>query len=149
MEAEKIEKVISQLPDGRKIAIEKLRNVILKNLPKEFSETLSSGMISFVVPHSIYPDGYHCDPKEPLPFISMVSKKNFIALYHMGLYADDDMLKWFKEAYPKHSKTKLDMGKSCIRFKKPDKIPFELIGKLCSKMTTNEWIEIYETSLKR
>jgi hypothetical protein len=106
-------------------------------------------MISFVVPHSIYPDGYHCNPKEPLPFISMASKKNFIALYHMGLYANEDMLNWFKEEYPKHSKTKLDIGKSCIRFKNPKSIPFELIGELCSKMTINEWIEIYEAELKK
>jgi len=149
MKTETIENYVSQLPDERKIAVERLRKVIIENLPQGFAETISYGMISFVVPHSIYPDGYHCNPKEPLPFISMASKKNFIALYHMGLYANDDVLKWFKEEYPKHCKTKLDMGKSCIRFKNPKNIPFELIGELCSKITTKEWIEIYETSLKR
>jgi len=149
MKSETIENYISQLPEERRVAIEKLRNVILENLPEGFSETISYGMISFVAPHSIYPDGYHCNPKEPLPFISMASKKNFIALYHMGLYADDKMLNWFKEEYPKHCKTKLDMGKSCIRFKNPKNIPFELIGELSSKMTIKEWLKIYETKLKK
>jgi hypothetical protein len=106
-------------------------------------------MIAFIVPHSIYPNGYHSDPKQPLPFISIASQKNYISLYHMGLYANTELLKWFTNEYPKHSKTKLDMGKSCIRFKKPDHIPFELIGELSSKMTTEQWIEIYETNLKR
>ncbi len=143
------EKYIEQLTNERKIAIGELRKIIIDNLPKGFSETISYGMIGFVVPHSIYPNGYHCDPKQPLPFISIASQKNFVALYHMGLYANPELLKWFIDEYPKHCKIKLDMGKSCIRFKKPDQIPFELIGELCSKMTTKQWIEIYETNLKR
>lgn len=143
------EQYIEQLTDERKIAVGQLRKTILDNLPKGFSETIGYGMIAFVVPHSIYPNGYHCDPKQPLPFISIASQKNYIALYHMGLYANTELLKWFTDEYPKHSKTILDMGKSCIRFKKPDHIPFELIGYLCSKMTTEQWIEIYETNLKR
>jgi len=149
MKAETTEQYIEQLTDERKIAVGQLRKVILDNLPKGFSETLSYGMIGFVVPHSIYANGYHCNPKQPLPFISIASQKNFVALYHMGLYANPELLKWFTDEYPKHCKTKLDMGKSCIRFKKPDQIPFELIGELCSKMTTKQWIEIYETNLKR
>ena len=143
------EKYIEQLTNERKIAIGELRKIIIDNLPKGFSETISYGMIGFVVPHSIYPNGYHCDPKQPLPFISIASQKNFVALYHMGLYANPELLKWFIDEYPKHCKIKLDMGKSCIRFKKPDQIPFELIGELCSKTTTKQWIEIYETNLKR
>ncbi|WP_375583200.1 DUF1801 domain-containing protein [Cyclobacterium xiamenense] len=149
MKIETVEQYISQLNDDRKLAVRRLREVITENLPKGFSETMSYGMIGFVVPHSIYPEGYHCDPKEPLPFLSIASRKNFIALYHMGLYADNKLLTWFAEEYPKYSKTKLDMGKSCIRFKKPDKIPFELIGKLCSKMSTHQWIEIYEAKVRR
>ena len=143
------EQYIEQLTDDRKIAVGQLRKTILDNLPKGFSETIGYGTIAFVVPHSIYPNGYHCDPKQPLPFISIASQKHYIALYHMGLYENTEMLKWFTDEYPKHSKTKLDMGKSCIRFKKPDHIPFELIGELCSKMSTEQWIEIYETNLKR
>ena len=140
---------IDQLPDDRKEVIKKLRNSILENLPKGFSEAMSYGMIGFVVPHSVYPDGYHCDPKLPLPFISIASKKNFVALYHMGIYADDNLLEWFSTEYPKYSNTKLDMGKSCIRFKKMNEIPYELIGELARKMSLKEWIKIYETNLKK
>lgn len=140
---------IDQLPDDRKDAINILRKSILDNLQKGFTETMSYGMIGYVVPHSIYPDGYHCDPKLPLPFISIASQKNFIALYHMGIYADHSLLEWFTTEYPKHSKAKLDMGKSCIRFKKIDEIPYGLIGELVGKMSLTQWIEIYETHLKK
>jgi hypothetical protein len=105
-------------------------------------------MIGFVVPHALYPAGYHCAPQQPLTFISLASQKNFVALYHMGLYADTDLLQWWTNEYPRHSKTKLDMGKSCIRFKKPEHIPFELIAELCTKMTVQQWIEINEATLK-
>lgn len=149
VKAETPEQYIEQLSEERQIAVGQLRKTILNNLPKGFSETISYEMIGFVVPHSIYPNGYHCDPKQPLPFISIASQKNYIALYHMGLYANTELLKWFTDEFPKHSKSKLDMGKSCIRFKKPDQIPIELIGELCSKMSTEKWIEIYETNLKR
>lgn len=149
MKLETPEQYIEQLTDERKIAIEQLRKIILENLPNGFSETISYGMLAFVVPHTVYPNGYHCDPNQPLPFISIASQKNYIALYHLGLYANAELLKWFTDEYPKYSKTKLDMGKSCIRFKKSHLIPFELIGKLCSKMTTSQWIEIYETNLKK
>ncbi len=149
MKAETTEQYLEQLTAERKVAIGKLRQIILDKLPNGFIETISYGMISFVVPHSIYPNGYHCNPKQPLPFIGIASQKNFIALYHMGLYANPELLKWFTTEYPKHCKTKLDMGKSCIRFRKPDQIPFELIGDLCSKMTVKQWIKIYQTNLKR
>lgn len=149
MKIETPEQYIEQLTDERRVAVEQLRKVILDNLPEGFSETLSYEMLAFVVPHSLYPNGYHCNPKQPLPFISLASQKNYIALYHMGLYADNNLLKWFAEEYPKYVKTKLDMGKSCIRFKKPEQIPFELIGELCSKMTVEQWIDIYEAQLKR
>jgi hypothetical protein len=110
---------------------------------------MSYGMIGFVVPHSIYPDGYHCDPKLPLPFISIASQKNFIAVYHMGIYADRNLLEWFENEFPKHSKSKLDMGKSCIRFKKINEIPYELIGQLAGKVSVNEWIKTYESVFKK
>lgn len=146
--ADILEHYIDQLPEDRKQAVEQLRKTILDNLPKGFVETMSHGTISYVVPHSIYPDGYHCDPKQPLPFISIVSQKNFIALHHMGLYANPELLQWFTEEYPKHCSTKLDMGKSCIRFKKIDMIPYLLVAELSGKMSTEEWIQLYEINIK-
>ena len=140
---------VASLPEERKIVIEQLRTIVLKNLPKGFEETMGYGMLSYVVPHSIYPSGYHCDPKTPLPFLSLASQKNFIAFYHMGIYADDKLLNWFVSEYPKHCKTKLDMGKSCIRFKKMNDIPYELLGELASKMSVQDWISLYEEKLKR
>lgn len=127
----------------------RLREVIKKNLPKGFEEAMGYGNVGFVVPHSLYPAGYHCDPKQPLPFLGLASQKNSINLYHMGIYADKELLDWFVEEYPKHTKAKLDMGKSCIRFKKPEHIPYELIGQLAKKMKPKDWIELYETKLKR
>lgn len=143
------EEYLEKLPEGRKQAFIKLRNTILENLPKGFSEEMNYGMIGYVVPKNLYPDGYHCDPKLPLPFMNIASQKNFIALYHMGIYAKKELYDWFVEEYSKHVKTKLDMGKSCIRFKNPEKIPFELIGELVSKMSLEEWIGIYEQNIKR
>lgn len=140
---------IDKIPEDRQEAMSKLRLVIKDNLPAGFQETMSYGMIGYVVPHSIYPAGYHCTPELPLPFMNIANQKNFIGVYHMGIYADKDLLDWFVSEFPKHSKLKLDMGKSCIRFKKPDQIPFELIGKLASKMSTKEWIEVYESKVKR
>lgn len=143
------EEYIEQLPDERKLAMQKLRTAIKNNLPNGYEETINYGMIGYVVPHSIYPEGYHCNPELPLPFINIASQKNFIALYHMGIYADKKLLQWFQENYSKHCKTKLDMGKSCVRFKKMEEIPYELIGELCQKTTTEKWITTYESILKR
>lgn len=140
---------LAQVPEERQAAMNRLREVISENLPADFDETISYGMIGYVVPHTVYPAGYHCDPKLPLPFISIASQKNFIALYHMGLYANPELLDWFVGEYPKHSKRKLDMGKSCIRFKKPEEIPFELIGQLAGRMSAGDWIALYEEVLKR
>jgi uncharacterized protein YdhG (YjbR/CyaY superfamily) len=140
---------VQELPEDRQEAIQKLRKVIKNSLPEGFSEGMGYGMIGYSVPHSIYPAGYHCDPKIPLPFVSIASQKNFIAVYHMGLYADEKLMNWFVSEYAKASDKKLDMGKSCIRFKKPDQIPFELIGKLASKMTPDQWVAIYEKNFKR
>jgi len=140
---------IDSLPEDRKQAIKKIRAAILKNLPKGFKEVMGYGMIGYVVPHTLYSKGYHCNPNLPLPFMNVASQKNFIALYHMGIYANEKLLGWFKEEYSKNSKAKLDMGKSCIRFKKPEQIPYELIGKLASKITPEEWIKIYEKKFLR
>ncbi len=142
------EEYIKQLPEERQPVIIKLRQVISKNIPKGFQEQMSYGMIGWVVPHSIYPDGYHCDTKLPLPFMSIASQKNFVALYHSGIYADTKLHDWFVTEYPKYVKTKLDMGKSCVRFKKMENVPYELIGDLCRKMTVAEWIAIYEKNVK-
>ncbi|MBC8054559.1 MAG: DUF1801 domain-containing protein [Sphingobacteriaceae bacterium] len=142
------EEYMSSLPEERKPVMTELRKAIIQNLPKGFEEAISYGMLSYVVPHSIYPSGYHCDPKQPLPFLSIASQKNFIAVYHMGIYADPELLNWFVAEYPKHSKAKLDMGKSCIRFKKMDQVPVKLIGELASKVSVEDWIGIYERAFK-
>jgi uncharacterized protein YdhG (YjbR/CyaY superfamily) len=139
---------IDQLPEDRKPVIENLRTLINENLPQGFTETMQYGMISWVVPHSLYPKGYHVDPKTPLPFISIASQKNHVAVYHSGVYAHKPLLDWFVNEYPKYVKTKLDMGKSCVRFKNMKTIPYELIGELATKMEYKEYIEIYESHLK-
>lgn len=144
-----VSEYIESLPDDRKEAMTKLRNLLSENLPDGFEEAMSYGMMGYVIPHSSYPDGYHCDPKLPLPFITIASQKNFIALYHMGIYADKQLHDWFVAEYPKHCKTKLDMGKSCIRFKKAENIPYDLIRQLVSKMTPQQWIVLYEHLYKR
>jgi uncharacterized protein YdhG (YjbR/CyaY superfamily) len=149
IEAKSPEEYLNQLPPERKEALEKLRGVILENLPQGFEETMNYGMIGYVVPQSVYPDGYHCDPKLPLPFINIASQKNFVALYHMGIYSNKDLLDWFTQQYPNHCPTKLDMGKSCIRFKKVELIPYDLIGELVQKMTSEDWIDIYEKNIKK
>jgi uncharacterized protein YdhG (YjbR/CyaY superfamily) len=149
IEATTTDEYLSKLPEDRRRAVEKLRLVLRNNLPEGFEETINYNMIGFVVPHSIYPAGYHCDTSLPLPFINVASQKNFVALYHMGIYANIGLLDWFATEYPKHVKTKLDMGKSCIRFKKPDQIPFELIAELARKMTVQNWIDLYEEEVKR
>ena len=140
---------LSSLPEERIEPMDKIYKAITKNLPKGFAEGMGYGMLGWSVPHSLYPPGYHCDPKQPLPFLGIASQKNFIALYHMGIYSDPKLLKWFTDEYPKHCKRKLDMGKSCIRLKYMDDIPYKLIGELASKMTPQEWITTYERVLKR
>lgn len=144
-----ISEYLSALPADRQSAIEQLRKVIKKNLPKGFSEEMNYGMIGYVVPLFLYPSGYHCKPTEPLPFMNIASQKNFIAVYHMGLYADPALMKWFTSEYAKQYTQKLDMGKSCIRFKKTESIPFELLGKLAAKMTPAEWIVLYEKAVRK
>lgn len=147
--ATSVEEYIATLPEDRKGAVSQLRDTILNNIPEGFSEGMGYGMMGYAVPHSRYPAGYHCDPKQPLPFAGIASQKNFISFYHMGLMAMPTLLQWFQSEYPKHSKTKLDMGKSCIRFKKPEQIPYALIGELMQKVTPDEWIAVYESQYKK
>ncbi len=143
------EEYIAQIPEDRIPYFKKLRQTILDNIPQGFEEQMSYGMIGYVVPKSIYPKGYHCDTNLPLPFTNIASQKNFISLYHSGIYANKEILDWFVAEYPKHCKRKLDMGKSCVRFKKAEEIPFDLIAELMQKLTVDEWIKIYENNIKR
>ena len=149
MNKDSIKDYTNSLASDRKTTITQLINVIEQNIPKGFEKVMNYGMPSFVIPHSIYPNGYHCDTTLPLPFIGVSNQKSSISLHHMGLYADPELLDWFKSEYLKHSNTKLDMGKSCIRFKKFNEIPYELIGSLSNKMTVNNWIDIYEQNIKK
>ena len=144
-----VDQYINEAPENRRAALQQLRTIILENLPEGFQECISYGMIGYVVPHSIYPKGYHCTPELPLPFMSFASQKNSINFYHMGIYAKPELYDWFVSEYSKHSKQKLDIGKSCIRIKKPENIPFELIGELAKKMSVTEWIETYEKAFNK
>lgn len=144
-----VKEILINLPEDRVLPFNKLHDIIVKNLPEGFEPGISYGGLGYVVPHSIYPDGYHCKPSEPLPFAGIASQKHSINFYHMGIYANPKLLKWFVTEYPKHSIQKLDMGKSCVRFKKLDEIPYKLIGQLMKKMSVNEWIKIYEKNLKK
>lgn len=143
-----VEEYILSLPKDRKEPFSKLRETVKKNLPKGFEETIQYNMIGYVVPKKTYPAGYHVTPELALPFIHIASQKNGLALYHMGIYSDLKLLKWFQTEYPKHCKTKLDMGKSCIRFKKLEEIPWTLIGDLSKKMSPKDWIALYEKNLQ-
>ena len=144
-----VEEYINSLSEERKIPMENIRNVILANLPEGFQEGMSYGMIGYYVPHSLYPNGYHCNPKLPLPFITFASQKNSINFYHMALYMNINLYDWFVAEFPKYSKQKLDMGKSCVRFKKIDDIPLALLGELIKKISVADWIAQYETVLKK
>jgi hypothetical protein len=137
------------MKEEHKEIIEKLSKIIKKSLPKGFKEIVKDNYISYVVPLSLYPSGYHCTPNTPLPFMGIASNKNFIAIHHMGIYTNKKLSAWFKEQWPKHNKLKLDMGASCIRLKKLDQIPYDLIAELATKMTVEEWTSIYEKAFKK
>lgn len=144
-----VEEILANVPEERKEAFNKLHQVIVANLPEGFAPGISYGGLGYVVPHTVYPSGYHCKPIEPLPFAGIASQKNSINFYHMGMYAQPELYDWFVNEYPKYSSRKLDIGKSCVRFKKVDDIPFELIGALMQKMSLNDWISLYESNLKK
>lgn len=140
---------IAELPEDRKVVMQQLRKTINDNLPKGFQEGMGYGMLGYAVPHSIYPKGYHCNPKDPLPFMGLASQKNFVAFYHMGIYADKKLHDWFVAEYGKRCKYKLDMGKSCVRFKKMDDIPYDLIAELTQKISVQDWINLYESAFNK
>ena len=142
-----VDEILVNVPQDRVVPFNKLHEVIIKNLPKGFEPSISYGGVGYVVPHKLYPAGYHCNPKEPLPFAGIASQKGSINFYHMGIYADPKLLKWFQSEYPKHTSQKLDMGKSCVRFKKLDDIPYKLIGELMKKISVEDWVEMYEKNL--
>lgn len=144
-----VSEILNNIPEDRAEAFNKLHEVIIANLPKGFEAAISYGGLGYVVPHSLYPAGYHCKPAEPLPFAGLASQKNSINFYHMGIYAIPELLEWFVAEYPKHSLQKPDMGKSCIRFKKMNQIPYKLIGELMQKISVSEWITIYEKQIKK
>jgi len=149
IKANSVEEYLENIPEERKPYFNKLRQTIVENIPEGFEETLQYGMIGYVVPHELYPVGYHVKPSEPLPFAHIASQKNFIALYHLGIYATKDILDWFVAEYPKHCKRKLDMGKSCVRFKKIEEIPYTLIAELMQKISLQDWINTYEANVKK
>lgn len=139
--------ILANIPAQQAEAFHRLHATIVKNLPKGFEAAISYGGLGYVVPHALYPAGYHCKPSEPLPFAGLAVQKQSINLYHMGIYVDAALLAWFTAQYPMHCKQKLDMGKSCIRFKKLDDIPYALIGQLMRKMSVKDWIGLYERQL--
>ncbi|MFT6732566.1 MAG: hypothetical protein ACJAS9_000747 [Polaribacter sp.] len=149
IEAKNVDDYLAKVPKDRQPYFSKLHEEVINNLPKGFEVGMGYSMISYYVPHSIYPDGYHCTPSDPLPFASIGVQKNFIGFYHMGIYSKPELKDWFVDEYGKHCKYKLDMGKSCVRLKKPEFIPFELFGELMGKMSCEEWIEVYESLIKR
>ena len=149
IEANSPEEYLTKIPEERQEAMNKLWQVITDNIPEGFAPVMQYNMPSYVVPHSIFPDGYHVNPSIPLPFLSIASQKNFIAFYHSGIYANPEISEWFIAEYPKHVKTKLDMGKSCVRFKKPELIPFELIAELMKKITVQDYVDIYQSNIKK
>lgn len=148
-EGKTVEEILMNIPEDRAEPFNKLHDVIMRNLPKGFEAAISYGGLGYVVPHSIYPAGYHCKPSEPLPFAGIASQKNSINFYHMGMYADPKLFDWFVSEYPKYCNQKLDIGKSCVRFKKFEEIPYKLIGQLMKKMSVKDWINMYEKDLRK
>ena len=144
-----VRRYLDSVSEDRQAIFTELYHTIDRALPEGFHSCINYKMPGWVVPHSLYPPGYHVTPKLPLPFINIASQKSHIGLYHMGIYANPELLSWFQEEYTKHSSVKLNMGKSCIRFKKPHHVPLKLIEMLCTKMTPQDWIDCYEAQIKR
>ena len=144
-----VENYVAAQPAERQAALQSLLDTIRRNLPDGFEERIQYGMIGFAVPLETYPSGYHVNPKEPLPFIGLANQKNYIAFYHMGIYGDPALMEWFRDRYADLNIGKLDMGKSCIRFKKMDRIPLGLIADLCKKITPAQYIKQYEAGRQK
>jgi hypothetical protein len=141
-----VEEYLAELPEDRRAAMSAVRAVILANLPEGYAETMQYGMIGYVVPHSIYPPGYHCDPKQALPYAHLGSQKNYMSLYLMGVYMHEETSTWFREAWAATGK-KLDMGKSCVRFKKAEDLPLEVIGQVIARIPAERYITGMEAVL--
>ncbi len=145
--AKTVKEYLAELPEDRRAAIQAVRAVIRKNLSKEYKEGILYGSIAYYVPHSVYPPGYHCDPKIPLPFAGLASQKNHMSVSLMCTYDHPEHASWFREAWAKTGK-KLDMGKSCVRFKKIDDVPLEVIGEAVKRVPAKKFIAYYESTLK-
>lgn len=143
-----VEKYLAELPADRRTALEVVRKVILKNLDKDYEEGMSYGMIGYSVPHRVFPQGYHCDPKQPLPFAGLASQKNYMSVYLMCCYGESPLKVWFEQAWAKTGK-KLDRGKSCIRFKKVDDLALDVIGEVIRRVPAKKYIENYVAVLER
>lgn len=140
-----VEQYLSELPDDRRQAIEAVRQVILGKLDRDYEEGMQYGMIGYYVPHRIYPAGYHCDPKQPLPFAALASQKNYMSLYLMCVYGDSPHARWFQDAWAKSGK-KLDMGKACVRFKKLEDLALDVIGEAIRRVPARKYIEFCEAA---
>lgn len=151
--ASSVPEYLASLPDDRRAIIETVRAVILANLDGGYSEAMQYGMIGYAVPHTVFPAGYHCDPAQPLPFAALASQKNYVSLYLMGLYVSDsngqetDEVSWFRQAWADAGKKKLDMGKSCVRFKKLEEVALDVIGEAIRRMPASLYIERYRAGL--
>jgi hypothetical protein len=141
--AKTVDEFLKTLPEDRRAAMVALREVFRKNLDKDYVETMSYGGPCYCVPHSVYPPGYHCNPKQPLPFAGFMSQKNHLAVYLMCTYMDGKEADWLKKAWAKTGK-KLDMGKSCIRFKKLEDAALDVIGEAIRRVPVKKYIEQYE-----
>ena len=146
--AKSVAEYMAGIPKEQRPIVEALRKAVRDNLDPKFTEGLQYGMLAWFLPHSVYPAGYHCNPEQPLPFVCLAAQKNYVSLYLFCVYVEGREIETFQKAWAKSGK-KLDMGKSCVRFKKPEQIPFKLIGELVSKMSVDEWIALYEKNLKR
>lgn len=142
-----IEDYLAELPEDRREAIQAVRETILKNLPAGYEEGVQYGAIGYFVPHSIYPAGYHCDPSQPVPFVGLASQKNHMGIYLMCVYGDPEHEAWFRQAWAKTGK-KLDMGKSCVRFKKIEDVPLKVIGQTIKRVPVKKFIARYEEVLQ-
>ncbi len=142
-----VEQYLAELPPERRAAVSAIREVVLRNLPEGYAEGMAYGMIGYVVPHEVYPAGYHVNPKQPVPFASLASQKNHIALYLMCAYGDADYERWLREAWAKAGK-KLDMGKSCIRFKRLEDVPLEVVGEAIRRVPVKKFLEFYESTVR-
>lgn len=140
---------LEELPDERRDVMTALHDIIIANLRGGFEPVMNYGMLGYVVPHSVYPAGYHCNPKQPLPYMSLASQKQYISVYHMGLYAESGALDWFQSEYAKRVEGRLDMGKCCVRFRKPGLVPVELIGELAGRFTAGDWVAQYERVIRQ